>query len=40
MSLRLMLRYRHGMAAWDGQCNGEWISMLRAAPMADWWGNY
>jgi hypothetical protein len=33
MSLRAMLKFRHGISAWEGLCNGEWISMFRSAPM-------
>jgi hypothetical protein len=28
-----MLRYRHGISAWDGDIDTHQISMFRAAPM-------
>jgi len=40
---RAYLLFRHGISAWDGQCNGEWISMWRSAAMTAtprrqaWW---
>ena len=32
-SLRTMLRYRHGISAWDGDSDDGPLSMFRAAPM-------
>jgi hypothetical protein len=32
-ALRTMLRYRHGISAWDGELGELRMSMFRAAPM-------
>lgn len=32
---RAFLRFRHGIAAWDGEVDGEKISMFRSAAMPD-----
>ena len=32
-ALRTMLRYRHGISAWDGELGELRLSMFRAAPM-------
>lgn len=35
MTLRDMLRYRHGYRAWVGVCRGRYVTMLLSGPFAE-----
>ena len=33
--MRHYLRHRHGIRAWSGLCNGEWVSMFTSGVICD-----